>query len=479
MTLPLDSLNAETAGVARAYLTQAGVPGASVTVVSGDRIYHLSHGVKAVSTGAPVTADTSFPIASCSKAFASAAMASLVADGLASWDDPVSKHLPEFKLYDPEVTAKVTLRDLAGNRLGLPREGLVEFGLAKHLAPEENFERLQYTQPAHLLRTKATYVNPGHTAIAVIAGRIAGKSFVETLRERVLAPLGMTGTSGGARAPSELADLAAMHIHLDGQVVEIETAYSDLDLGSNGMFVSGVDAGQWLRLHLNGGLVDGKQVIPRDALKETHKPQITANPGEITPSLVHPGAHLGAYALGWAVADLDGVPLVTHSGGELGACTITMLFPRQGVGVAVYLNSLSLGIMPVSYAIAASVLGLPARDWFSVFAGVTPQPQPRPPRVELADLTPYLGRFVHPGDGPLVISVENGAPVARLTDGYKAEFRMIPLGDHTFELDCFHNEMKGLAAIALPRLRFDVTDGRASAAHVQFTASRTFLRTGD
>ena len=79
----------------------------------------------------------------------------------------------------------------------------------------------------------------------------------------------------------------------------------------------------------------------------------------------------------------------------------------------------------------------------------------------------------------MVISVENGAPVARLTDGYKAEFRMIPLGDHTFELDCFHNEMKGLAAIALPRLRFDVTDGRASAAHVQFTASRTFLRTGD
>ena len=48
-----------------------------------------------------MTPDTIFPLASCTKAFTTTAMAMLVDEGKMSWDDPVRKHVPYFHLSDP------------------------------------------------------------------------------------------------------------------------------------------------------------------------------------------------------------------------------------------------------------------------------------------------------------------------------------------------------------------------------------------
>ena len=65
------------------------VPGVAVSVVRGDDIYLKGYGVRAIDAKDPVTPDTLFPLASCSKAFTTTAMAMLVDDGKMSWDDPV------------------------------------------------------------------------------------------------------------------------------------------------------------------------------------------------------------------------------------------------------------------------------------------------------------------------------------------------------------------------------------------------------
>ena len=59
---------------------------------------------------------TVFNMASCTKSFTAACVALLCEEGQLHWDDPVVKHLPEFRLYDPFVTRAVTLRDLACHR---------------------------------------------------------------------------------------------------------------------------------------------------------------------------------------------------------------------------------------------------------------------------------------------------------------------------------------------------------------------------
>src|SRR5262245_42960312 len=75
------------------------VPGLAVVVVRGDDTRVLKgYGTRALGKPEPVTPDTVFPLASCSKAFTTTLLAMLADDEVMAWDDPVRKHLPTFRL---------------------------------------------------------------------------------------------------------------------------------------------------------------------------------------------------------------------------------------------------------------------------------------------------------------------------------------------------------------------------------------------
>lgn len=437
---PLDLLDPRLRALCDAYLGAGKVPGASVAIVAADQRYHHAHGVKHAGGTEPVTAATGFDIASCSKAFVSATIASLVADGLAAWDDPLARWVPEFELYDPAVTAEVRLRDVCANRLGLPRAGFTEYGFKPTVPVERILRGLRHTAPIHLLRDRFTYVNAGHTAAALAAGRITGLGFLPTLRQRLLEPLGMQGTSGGLAARTELPDQAGWHVRDGDEVVPIEPTFSDYHLGSGAIVVCGLDALQWLRLHLNGGLVDGRQVLPREALLETHRPHAVAVPGKDILSLFPPDARMGAYALGWAVSDLEGNPLLCHSGGDLGVTSLTLLLPRSGIGIAVYANAASNGVLPLAHALAATLLGLRPRDWLAHYkAAAAAMAPPRTPEPEAGalpglELSACAGTYSHPADGDLVIEAGATALRGHWPDGHRMAFEARPLGGHRFAI---------------------------------------------
>jgi CubicO group peptidase (beta-lactamase class C family) len=479
----LDLLDPRLKPLCRAVFDDARVPGASVAVVVADKGYHFAHGLRSIASADPVTLDTGFNIGSCSKAFASATLASLVADGLCAWDDPISRWVPEFQLHDPLTTAMVTLRDLSANRLGLPGAGLTESGFDPRYPPEHTFERLRHTPSAFPFRSRFGYVNAGHSANAVAAGRITGKGFVPTLRERILAPLGMRGTSGGAGTPQDVGERAGWHVVLGGEPVVIDEVFTDQYTGSGGMVVSGRDALQWLRLHLNGGLVDGVQVVAREALLETHRPQAVAQPGRDPFSLFYPRAHMAAYALGWAVSDFEGHPLVMHSGSDLGVQAQTLLLPRSGIGAAVYANSIGggPGALSAAFVVAATLLGLAPRDWIAHFRSLRPKAvalaEPAPVTLDAQDLERYVGSYEHPADGPLDIAVMAGRLTGVMRKAYRMRFDLLPLGEHRFAMRLATPEWQGVAADERLEVGFTVEAGRATRADMPGPFhGRPFLR---
>src|SRR5581483_5110507 len=69
------------------------VPGLAAVIVHDDSIIYLKgRGVRKLGDSAPVTPDTVFPLASCTKPFTSLLLAMLVDEGVLRWDDPVRKH---------------------------------------------------------------------------------------------------------------------------------------------------------------------------------------------------------------------------------------------------------------------------------------------------------------------------------------------------------------------------------------------------
>ena len=102
-------------------LKKSGVPGMAMVIVRDGRTAYLKgFGARKAGSQAQAGPDTVFQLASLSKPFTSVLIASLVGDGLLSWDDKVKAILPEFRLYDPAADSRFTVRDLLAHRSGPP-----------------------------------------------------------------------------------------------------------------------------------------------------------------------------------------------------------------------------------------------------------------------------------------------------------------------------------------------------------------------
>ena len=101
------------------------VAGMSVALIkNGELVSIEGYGKRNVEEDLPMTGDTVLPIGSITKTFTSLALAMLADEGKLDWDTPVIKYIPWLRLNNPELTEKVTARDLMCHRTGTPKYDL-------------------------------------------------------------------------------------------------------------------------------------------------------------------------------------------------------------------------------------------------------------------------------------------------------------------------------------------------------------------
>ncbi|MFL5256536.1 MAG: serine hydrolase domain-containing protein [Rhodopila sp.] len=248
------------------------IPGLAIAVVYQDRVVHLKgFGVREVGKPDLIDADTVFQLASMSKPIASTIVSAVVGDGLASWDDPVVRHLPDFRLNDPYVTEHVTLRDMFSHRSGLPGyagDNVEAFGRTGDIV----MKRLQSLPLGNRFRATYAYTNYGLCSASYAAAKAAGKSWPDLAQDRLYAPLGMTSTSSHYEDFRNRPNRARLHVPIDGKWVAKFEVPTDEKSPSGGVSSSVRDLAQWVRLQLGGGKVGGKTIVDPGALAETHRP---------------------------------------------------------------------------------------------------------------------------------------------------------------------------------------------------------------
>jgi CubicO group peptidase (beta-lactamase class C family) len=135
------------------------VRGLALAVIrENEIIYAQGLGKRDEAQDLPVTPQTRFPIASCTKAFTAVAMSKLADQGKLDWDTPIRAYIPSFKLYDPFASERATPLDLVSHRTGLPRHDLVWYNNTT-ATRRDLFERLQYLEPTKDLRSFWQYQN--------------------------------------------------------------------------------------------------------------------------------------------------------------------------------------------------------------------------------------------------------------------------------------------------------------------------------
>jgi CubicO group peptidase (beta-lactamase class C family) len=225
------------------------VPGIAIAIVKDGKVVAArGFGVRKLGEPAPVDGKTLFEIASNSKAFTAAALAMLVDEGRLKWDDPVSKYLPEFRMYDSYVTGEMTVRDLLTHRSGLGLgAGDLLWWPTTTFSSDDIIERLRYVKPATSFRSAYAYDNLLYIVAGKIVAKMSGKSWGETIHERILAPLGMTGTTTSLADNAGNPDVAAPHSKINDKATPVKPMPVPNAVGAVGINTNAEDIAKWRR----------------------------------------------------------------------------------------------------------------------------------------------------------------------------------------------------------------------------------------
>jgi len=345
---------------------QAGI--AVAVVQDGEVLFQKGYGVRSIETGEPVDEHTLFSIASNSKAFTAAALAILVDEGKLNWDDRVIDHVPEFRMYDPYVTAHFTIVDLLTHRsgLGLGAGDLMIFPDGSDFTIDDVLSSFQYQEPVSDFRTKYDYDNLLYIVAGEVVARISGKSWEEFIEERMMAPLGMHHSAASYSRIRDRSNTAAPHSTETGEVIKVNHYSLDLTNPAGGICASVSDLVKWMQVQLNGGKYGPdleEQLFSAESQQQMWYPHTVI--GYRARGDQRYGGHLNAYGLGWVLSDMNGYTVVSHTGGLPGMLSKTAMVPELNAGVVVLTNTLPGGLN--YYTVAQNILdgftGADPMDW--------------------------------------------------------------------------------------------------------------------
>ncbi len=102
------------------------VPGIGVGIVVRDNmVFARGYGFRDYGRKLPFTPETTVPIASNTKLFTAVAAGLLVEEGRLDWDRPVRQFVPGIQLFNDELSATVTFRDMLSHRTGITRHDTI------------------------------------------------------------------------------------------------------------------------------------------------------------------------------------------------------------------------------------------------------------------------------------------------------------------------------------------------------------------
>jgi serine-type D-Ala-D-Ala carboxypeptidase/endopeptidase len=281
-------------------------------------------------------ANTIFRIGSVTKAFTGQVLASLVADGVVSLADPLTKYVPDFTAPLSEAGRPIRLIDLATQSAGLPREVPHEPG-----PPDDPFAPITRQAFAGWLKanpllftpgSSVLYSNFGFDLLAAALSAATHQPYPDLLAARVLKPLGLADTTFAPTA-DQASRLMQGHGFDGAPMPNVPTG--PVIVGSGGLYSSARDLLAWLQSHcdrLSGDrvaerLIDHAAYLWRDGLNSVVG--------------VDESGRMDAMSLAWIIMAPDGDrPLILQKAGGLqGVFSYVAFAPARNIGVMVAINA--------------------------------------------------------------------------------------------------------------------------------------------
>ena len=282
-----------------AEMTATKTPGAAVAIISADKVvFARGFGTTSAEGGTPISPDTLFRMGSTTKMFTAAAVLALAEAGKAKMSAPVGTYIKDLS---PKVAA------LSPHQLLSQSSGMRDFNpLASGHDDAELGQNIRlwkddvfFTEPDRIF----SYSSANYWLAGYLAEQLTGKPYADALAELVLRPLGMNRST--VRSFEAMTyPLALGHNIANGSAAVVRPIDNNAAKYPGGSLYSNVnELSRFAIAMMNGGKVDGKQLMPASAVEALQKPQFYL-----------PGEEKTFYGYGLLGYDDRGVKTVSHGG---------------------------------------------------------------------------------------------------------------------------------------------------------------------
>lgn len=166
--------------------------GAVLVAKDGKPIYKKAVGIANKDFNAPNKIDTKFNLGSMNKMFTAVAIAQLVERGKLSFDDPLSKFLPDFP--DKESAEKIKIKQILTHTAGLGGYFSQKFMEASRDRFRTVDDMMKLAREEKILfepGSRWQYSNTGFLVLGAIIEKISGQSYYDFVRENIYKLAGM------------------------------------------------------------------------------------------------------------------------------------------------------------------------------------------------------------------------------------------------------------------------------------------------
>ncbi len=174
-------------------LADADVFSGTVLIANGEKVvYKGAFGAANKDFNAPNSIDTKFNLGSMNKMFTSVAIAQLVEQGKLSFDDPLSKFLPDFP--NKQAAEKIRIKHLLTHTAGLGsyfNQKYQESSRALWRSVDDMMKLADDKDVAFEPGTKWAYSNTGMLVLGKVIEKASGQNYFDYIRRHIYKPAGM------------------------------------------------------------------------------------------------------------------------------------------------------------------------------------------------------------------------------------------------------------------------------------------------
>ncbi len=328
------------------------IVGAAVAVAGPkDVIYAKGFGVKDLETKEPVDPETIFGCASVSKSFTALAVTQLADKGLLTVDDPVTEHIPEFRLKGARDMEAVKVRHILSHTTGLPpmarRQEITDLDEHVRYIAEADYELLG--EPGEYF----SYCNDTFLLSGLILQRKSGQIYRRYMTYRILDPAGMNRSTYNLEELEKMGNLSTPYIYDRKEGKHKKQPWPVLGTYEVGGGVRScvLDLMKYGQIYLNGGVAPtGERIASAEGIRRMYT------------SPMYQSGRKTCYHFGLQVtpdyAD-TGFTLVEHGGSQPGVSSNFGFVPEKGITVAVLTNVTGVPAGAIWLAAVNVALGLP------------------------------------------------------------------------------------------------------------------------